>query len=412
MNNVAAAKRRGKKRFVTGLWVGLACAFCMVTAYAGAYQESATPDPPKALVSATTAYVILPTRFICADGLNVISVSPDRKDVLLRHTVIEPAHTLEVFLRDLDEHETETLRRGERLSQQLLLVRPDSPQVQTVWQGGGSLASGLKRYGAVRWLPGTRTALITLSGIPGPLPPQFLDEEPTSKEIGALQASETTTVLSINTETGKSQAIASGLSSYTWLLTSRTHPVAVLVNLEDSSFVRVEANGKLGPRLYPGKPEGKKEAPLLSGFLADGRTLTGRIFEREPDGKQMHTTYYQVDSLTGQMTEVKAVDNKPNIPTRPVPPFIVQRETATLVRDGANIKVHPLWLEGQDKSLTGRVLIAADSDADSTPTLLESGVLYQHKGALYLVPILKADAADFQARQHQAAKAKPEPDGK
>lgn len=49
-------------------------------------------------------------------------------------------------------------------------------------------------------------------------------------------------------------------------------------------------------------------------------------------------------------------------------------------------------------------MIAADSDPKFTPIVMQSCVLYQHKGALYAVPILTFDAPEFLAQRRERQK--------
>lgn len=384
---------------------GVSAALFVLGAEPSRAQEDGLRRLAGAIVSPKTAYVALPSELICAAGSNLVIPSPDGKDVLILRTVLPPVATTDALLQNDYDRETSLLKSGAVTQSEVLLLSHGERRAQVVWRSSSSLQAGLAMTGIARWLPGTRTALLTVTAQPGPVAPTYFDAERDDAQIKAERAQQTTTLVRINGATGKIQTLRTGIGGYARLVGSSTDSVAALVGTEEPTVQRIGPDGTVGPVVRWQYPAVKERPPYWRGFLPDGKTLVGTLYESGPDGKISKRTFLRLDTQTGIVTEADKESpvrtyNPPQ--SNPDVPLAVHQGSETVTRDDLKTTIRPLWLEGRGGGVTGRILISSDSDGDEKPFVLQNGIVYQREGAVYLVPLLKVNTAQFLAQKREA----------
>lgn len=156
---------------------------------------------------------------------------------------------------------------------------------------------------------------------------------------------------------------------------------------QSTAFVLIHPNGRVGARIA---------APTASFVGLRWDALGNPVLVATERTPAFTRAYYGVDLRTGQ---IQALPKAPlwYVPARkatPVLPFqLVIRSLDLNLADAAR-HIQPLWLESRTKSESQRALITPDgSDASLLPDA--DGAIFHSQNALWFIPILKINKAQF-----------------
>jgi hypothetical protein len=396
--------------------IALSLLLLSVVAYAQVKStKKDTPPSPTAfepkgfLVNDTDAYMPLPPEFLAAPKVTAVYPSPDGNYAVI----------LQEDPPVLDPITKQPIKSSQRdaIPQRMLLWNKKTKQVRVVWRSieTPEKINNINTYASNEplWLPKTSQFLFVVQTRPNIfLSASELQKMPDDEQIKHLDYMVNNTVLNLF-KLDTIRGVVSGLREIppTNILKSADTPVLAYKDVpSDYKMLNGEyPKAKIPNRFWLVTERGFSISPVdlpdstaeyiyrWSGLAADGNAFVGTqqtINALKPSEKPL-VKYLEYEIKTGKISEIDRKNFVERQKSQEKPrtlPYQLISQNSELRKGLVSTQINPLWIGGQQPTLKGKALIAADAASMNSPS---EYLFYTINDTLYATQIAQMKRADL-----------------